>query len=155
MPRTLLIAALACALAAPGSADAAELKLRALLSGGNVVSATESRATGEARALLDDDNDLRVDLVFSGLEARATGAAVHVGKPNENGLLVKRLDVALDEDIGRVVGAQIDISDEVAARVRAGEAYIVITTIEHPDGAIRGQLAPQPVQLPESPAGKE
>lgn len=151
MPRLMLIAALACALAAPADADAAGLKLRALLSAGNVVSATESPATGEVRAMLEDDNDLRIDLVYSGLEERATGAAVHVGKPSENGELVERLDLDIDQDSGRVVGAQFDVSAEVAARLRAGEAYLVITTIEHPDGVIRGQLVPQAARLPDAP----
>ena len=50
MSRPMLIAALACALAAPASANAVDLKLRALLNAGNVVSATESYAKGEARA---------------------------------------------------------------------------------------------------------
>lgn len=149
MPRTILIAAMACALAVPFGAIAAEVKLRALLDAGSVVSATESLATGEGRALLEDDNDMRVDLVYSGLEERATGAALHVGKPGENGTLVERLDLDVEDDSGRVVGAEFDVGDDVAARIRAGEAYLVINTIEHPDGLIRGQLTPQPARLPE------
>lgn len=155
MSKPLLIATLACALAAPAGANAAELKLRALLSAGSVVSATESSATGEARAMLEDDNDLRVDLVYSGLEERATGAALHVGQPSENGALVERIDLELDEGDGRVVGAQLDLSVDVAARLRAGEGYVVITTIEHPDGVIRGQLVPEAVRLPEPPPPPE
>lgn len=149
MSRPMLIAAMACALAVPVGADAAEVKLRALLDAGSVVSATESLATGEGRGLLEDDNDMRVDLVYSGLEERATGAALHVGKPGENGMLVERLDLDVEDDSGRVVGAEFDVADDVAARIRAGEAYLVINTIEHPDGLIRGQLTPQPVRLPE------
>ena len=155
MSKPLLIATLACALAAPAGANAAELKLRALLSAGSVVSATDSPATGEARAMLEDDNDLRVDLVYSGLEERATGAALHVGQPSENGALVERIDLELDEGDGRVVGAQLDLSVDVAARLRAGEGYVVITTIEHPDGVIRGQLVPEAVRLPEPPPPPE
>lgn len=150
MSRSKLIAAVACALALPLAASAADLKLRAPLSGTSVVSATESPATGEARAVLEDDNDMRIDLVYSGLEETATGAAVHVGKPSENGALVERFDVDADTDegSGRVVGAEFDVSADVGARVRAGEAYVVITTVEHPDGLIRGQLTPEPVRLP-------
>lgn len=151
MSRPLLVAAMACAFASPGIASAAELKLRALLSAGSVVSATESLATGEARALLEEDNDMRIDLVYSGLEERATGAALRLDKPGENGPLVERFDVDADTDTdteeGRVVGAQFEVSAEVAGRLRAGEAYLVITTIEHPDGLIRGQLTPEPARL--------
>lgn len=151
MSRPMLIAALACALAAPVGANAADLKLRALLNAGNVVSATGSPATGEARVILQDDNDLRIDLVYSDLEERATGAALYIGKPSENGAMVEEIGLDLDtgEDSGRVVGAQFDVSEDVAARIRAGEAYLVITTLGHPDGAIRGQLVPLPVRLPE------
>lgn len=150
-PRPYLTAALACALIAPTAADAAELKLRALLNGGNVVSATESLAAGEARAMLDDDNGVRVDLIYSDLEEKATGAELHVGKSNENGTAIEKLALDINQSEGRVVGALFDVSPEVAERIRAGEAYLVITTIEHPDGVIRGQLVPQPVRLPEPP----
>lgn len=46
--------------------------------------------------------DLRVDLVYSDLEKRATGTVLHIGKP------VAKLDLDLDTDegSGRVVGAQ-------------------------------------------------
>lgn len=150
MSRPMLFAALAAALALPVCANAADTRLRGLLNSGSVVSATESQATGEVRALLEDDNDMRVDLVYSGLEERATGAALHVGKPNENGLLIEKIDVEPDaeEDSGRVVGAEFDVSADTAARIRAGEAYVVITTIEHPAGLIRGQLTPEPTRLP-------
>lgn len=153
MSRPMLIAILASALAgalAPLGANAADTRLRGLLNAGNVVSATESQATGEARAMLEEDNDMRVDLVYSGLEERATGAALHVGKPSENGALVEKIEVDLDTegDSGRVVGAQFTVSTEIAARIRAGEGYLVITTIKHPAGLIRGQLTPEPVRLP-------
>lgn len=155
MSRPMLIAVLAGALAvvlAPSGAGAADTRLRGLLNAGSVVSATESLATGEARAMLEDDNDMRVDLVYSGLEERATGVALHVGKPSENGALVEKLDADLDTDgdSGRVVGAQFKVSTDIAARIRAGEAYLVITTIEHPAGLIRGQLTPEPIRLPPS-----
>ena len=152
MRRTLLIAALACALV-PAGASAADLKLRGMLNATNVVSATESPATGEVRAMLQDDNDLRIDLIFSDLQESPTGAALHVGLSNENGALVQRMDLDLDatEDSGRVVGAELAVSDTVADRIRAGEAYVVITSIVHPEGIIRGQLIPQPLRLPEPP----
>ncbi|MFD0739401.1 CHRD domain-containing protein [Lysobacter koreensis] len=151
LPRPARLAVLACALLAPVAANAAELKLRALLSGSNVVSATESPAVGEARVMLADDNGVRVDLVYSELEEKAIGAELRIGKANENGSVIEKLDLDVDESDGRVVGALFDTSPEEAARIRAGEAYLVITTIEHPNGVIRGQLVPQPVRLPEPP----
>lgn len=149
MSRNLLMAALACALTVPASAEAADLKLRASLSGGQVVSATESPATGEARAMLDDDNAMRVDLVYSDLEEAPVGAELRVGEASENGTVAQKLALDIDDTDGRVVGAQFAVSPEVAARIRAGEAYLVITTIAHPNGVIRGQLMPQSVRLPD------
>lgn len=149
--RSFRIAALACVLVASTAAGAAELRLRALLNGGNVVSATESPATGEARAMLADDNGVRVDLVYSDLEEKATGAELRVGKSNENGIAIEKLDLDIDQSDGRVIGALFDVSPDMAERIRSGEAYLVITTIEHPNGVIRGQLVPQPMRLPEPP----
>jgi hypothetical protein len=74
---------------------------------------------------------------------------LHVGTGGENGTIVERLDLVVENDSGRVVGAEFDVGDDVAARIRAGEAYLVINTIEHPDGLIRGQLTPQPARLTE------
>lgn len=148
LSRSLMLTVLACAIAVPGMAKAADLKLRASLSGGQVVSATESQATGEARAMLDDDNAMRVDLVYSDLEQAPSGAELRVGKPSENGAVTEKLALDIDDTDGRVVGAQFAVSPEVAARIRAGESYLVITTIAHPNGVIRGQLVPQSVRLP-------
>src|SRR5690606_19217185 len=69
--RALLLGLLALPIAVPGAA--ADLLLRGEFSGARVVSATESDATGEASAVLADDNDLLVDLVYAGLANGATG----------------------------------------------------------------------------------
>ena len=147
LSRSLLLSAVAFALLSPGVAEAGDLKLRASLNGSQVVSATESAATGEARAMLDDDNAMRVDLVYSDLDQAAVGAELRVGKASENGAVTEKLAMDIDGTDGRVVGAQFVVSAEVAARIRAGEVYLVITTIAHPNGVIRGQLMPQPVRL--------
>lgn len=151
--RTLLL--LAAIAVAAGQAHAQDLELRGTLAGGNVVSATESTATGEVAAALADDGTLQLDLVFADLEIEATGAALHTGKFNENGPLVTRLDVAAGvgatpaaaATAGRIAGAEVSLTPAQAAAVRAGESYVVIATVENPDGAIRAQLLPQPVRL--------
>lgn len=144
-------AALVAALAFAGHAQAADLILRGMLGGGSVVSATESPATGEVAAVLSDDNTLQLDLVFAGLTLGATGAALHTGKFSENGPAVARLDIDAGATEGRIVGAQLALTPLAAAAVRAGESYVVISTIEHPGGEIRGQLMPQPVRLDDAP----
>ncbi|HVI26170.1 MAG TPA: CHRD domain-containing protein [Xanthomonadaceae bacterium] len=153
MPRSLILGAL-LALAA-GAASAATLELRATLNGANVVSSTDSPATGEARATLDDDNRLRLTLVFGGTTSEVTGVALHVGDSSANGPIAETLDTGREQDGRRRVEQTLTLEDSVAARMRAGETYLEVTTADHPGGAIRGQLQPQPVRLRDMPAEPE
>ena len=145
------VVAAALALAA-SPAIAQEVVLRGVIGGGNVISATESPASGEVAAVLDDDDTLQLDMVFAGLELGATGATLHMGKYNENGPMVAQLDVDSGATAGRIVGQQIALTPLTAAAVRAGDSYVVISTIQYPDGAVRAQLMPQPVRLDSMPA---
>lgn len=142
--RAMLAFALALA-ASPALAQ--ELELHATLDGGHVVSATESPGTGEAHAWLDADGRVRIELVFGGLSDGATGAGLYVGRATENGDLVAELDVGDDLVRGRLEDIEIALSAEDAERMRLGEAYLQVETTGYPDGAIRGQLVPQPVRL--------
>lgn len=139
--------ALAGVLLAPAPAHAADLELHARLQGASVVSATASRATGEAYAWLDDAGRVRMEMAYGGLESDVSGAGLYVGKASENGDLVAELDVAPGGRAGRLDDIEITLSPDVAGRMRLGEAYVQVETTAHPDGEIRGQLVPQPVQL--------
>lgn len=131
----------------PFAAAAVDVELRATLDADSVVSATESTATGEAYARLGDDDRVRIDMVFGGLASGATGAGLFEGKATENGDLVAELDVGTDQVAARLDDIEIQLSPEVADQMRLGETYLQVETIEYPDGAIRGQLVPQPVRL--------
>ncbi|HZX80371.1 MAG TPA: CHRD domain-containing protein [Lysobacter sp.] len=102
---------------------------------------------GEARAIVDEDGDVRIDLVVSGLTERATSATLHAGDAGENTGQVARLDVVADGGEARIIGGTADLTPIVAQQVRSGSAYIVLRTNEHPDGVLRAQLAPQPRTL--------
>jgi hypothetical protein len=65
------------------------------------------------------------------------------------------LDVRKNQTVGSLVDEQLDLTEEVAQRMRDGETYIVLTTVDHPAGAIRGQLLPQPVRLGDEPEEAE
>jgi len=143
--RACVVAATLALVASPAIAQ--EVVLGGVLDGGNVISATESPASGEVVAVLDEDGTLQLDLVFAGLEMGATGAALHMGRYNENGPMVERLDIDTGTTSGRIVGQRISLTPLTAAAVRAGESYVVINTIRYPDGAVRAQLMPQPVRL--------
>jgi CHRD domain-containing protein len=141
--------------AGAGSLHAAELRLHALLDGSTVVSATDSSATGEAKAVLQDDGKVRINLVFGGLSSNVISAALHTGASNANGPAVVPLDVRTNQTVGSLVDEEITLSDDVAASMRAGNTYILVNTIDHPSGAMRGQLIPQPVRLPSEPELEE
>ena len=147
--RACVVAATLALAASPAIAQ--EVVLRGVLGGGNVISATESSASGEVAAVLADDGTLQLDMVFAGLELGATGAALYLGKYNENGSMVAQLDVDTGATAGRIVGQQIALTPLTAAAVRAGDSYVVISTIQYPAGAIRAQLMPQPVRLDATP----
>lgn len=139
----------------PAPTAAAELELHATLDGAHVVSAIESGGTGEAHAWLDDDGRVRIELVFGGLESGTTGAGLYAGKASENGDLVAELDVAADLVRGRLDDIEIALSPGVAERMRLGETYLQVETREYRDGAIRGQLVPQPVRLEDEVEAEE
>lgn len=108
----------------------------------------EMRApVGEARAVVEADGDMRVDLVVSGMYERATSATLHLGRGGESSEQVARMDVAFEGDVARIIGGTADLTPLVAARVRAGDAFIVLRTNEHPDGFVRAQLGVQPATL--------
>ncbi len=135
-----------------GPVYAEDLQLHAVLDGSTVVSATTSKATGEATAILRDDGKVRINLVFGGLTSKVTGAALHTGTKAENGPNVMPLDVRKDQTAGSLVNSEVTLTPDVAASMRQGDVYIVVTTIDYPSGAIRGQLMPQPVRLGTQPA---
>lgn len=143
--------ALAAVLSVSAPAAAQEVMLRGTLSPANVMSATESTGTGEVAATLTEDDVLRIDMIYADLDLGATRAALHTGKYNENGPLVERLDIDEGSTAGRLENVEIDLTPLTAASVRAGESYIVIGTIQYPDGAMRAQLMPQPVRLGDAP----
>lgn len=134
-------------LASTGSLQAADLHLHALLDGASVVSATDSRGTGEATATLTDDDKVRLTMVFGGLSSDVTGATLQLGSSAENGAVVAPLDVRLEQAAGSVVDAEITLTPLAAESMRAGNSYLLVTTSNYPKGEIRGQLVPQPVRL--------
>ena len=146
MRRSILLSA-ALALVLPLGVQAQDIHLRGTF---NLLRAPEADArppSGEARAVVDEDGDVRIDMVVSGLTERATSATLHAGDAADNTEQVARMDVAADAGEARVIGARVDLTPLVTQQVRAGNAYILLHTNEHPDGFLRAQLAPQPRTL--------
>ena len=97
--------------------------------------------------MLQDDNKLRVTLLVGGLASNVTGVELHTGSGNDNGRAAS-MDASPNTQGGWAVNTVLTLSDDVAASVRAGNAYLLVTSADHPTGALRGQLLPQPVRLP-------
>ena len=98
---------------------------------------------GEVRARIEEDGDVRIDLVVSGLGERVTSATLHTGTGGESTGQVARMDVVADGNEARIIGARVDLTPLVAQQVRSGAAFVVLRTSEHPDGVLRASLAPQ------------
>jgi hypothetical protein len=98
--------------------------------------------TGEVRATLEDDGELRVDLVVTGLSERATSSTLHLGRGSEGGDQVASMEITMSGADARVIGATADLTPAVAARLREGDGYVLIRTSEHPDGLLRAELLP-------------
>ena len=155
MRRIVLLSTLMAAMAAGSiaGAQAQDTRLRGAFTPLRAPEGDARPATGDVRASIDSDGDVRVDLVVSGLTERVTSATLHTGRAGENGEQIARMDVSVDGSEGRIIGATASLSPLVAERVRAGEAYVVIRTSEHPDGILRAQLAPQARSLEAVVAG--
>jgi CHRD domain-containing protein len=123
-----------------GTALAAEF--RAALTGANVVPSGDRDGAGTADVNVSNAlNRVCVDLEVSGV-APVTAARIHRGAAGVNGPPVVNLDRPdgedQDEDDCDTVG------NVLAEEIQANPAgfYILISTAEHPEGAIRGQLEP-------------
>ena len=114
----------------------------ATLSGDHVVGGGDSDGWGRARVRVDDF----LETVCVALEVRSvgrvTGAHIHRGADGVNGPPVVRLDRPdgedQDEDDCDTIGDAL--ADDIQANPT--DFYVSITTDEHPEGALRGQLLP-------------
>jgi CHRD domain-containing protein len=137
-------------LLAAGSAQAVDVHLYAALESTPMVPKADSNGAGEVTAVLHDDGKLQINAIFSGVGADITEVALHTGASNATGPAVAQLDVRTTP-AGQVVNQQLTLDAATAAAVRAGNSYLLVVTTEHSTGALRGQLAPQPLQLPPTP----
>jgi len=137
--RRVLLAALggACLLAGTGTAMAAVF--RADMSD-NALAAGDSDGWGRLRVHVDDTmNRLCADLEVRSI-GKVTSAQIHRGAEGQTGPAVVNLDTPDDEDSDDCDA----IGDTLADEIQSNPAgfYVEVDTIDHPDGAIRGQLGP-------------
>lgn len=142
--RTILRTLAFLAALSPAAAFAQDVRLRGSFVPLRAPAGDTRPPVGEVRALVDEDGDVRVDLIVSGMPERATSATLHLGRGGESSEQVARMDVVVDGTEARIIGGTADLSPLVATRVREGDAFVVLRTSEHPDGFLRAQLTVQP-----------
>jgi hypothetical protein len=132
-----------------------QLPFIAVLSGSNEVPPVASGGTGFSLLGFDPSlMTLRVLLLVSNLR-QATVAHIHLGRPRENGPIVLFLfGPSAPMDIGAptvltnasftaanltgpLTGMPLSV---LAQQIMAGNAYVNVHTVTHPDGEIRGQI---------------
>jgi hypothetical protein len=127
----------------------------AVLTGANEVPPTGSAGTGLALLGFDPGlTALRVLLLVSNLR-QAMVAHIHIGRPGENGPIVLFLfgpvapmDIGAPTVLtngtftaanltGPLMGMPLSV---LAQQIMAGNAYVNVHTVAHPNGEIRGQI---------------
>ncbi len=82
----------------------------------------------------------RYYVTWYGMSGMPIAVEVHRGRRDENGPLVKTLPATPGSNA--VVGDWAGMTDADLADLNAGRLYLVITSAQHPNGEIRGQLSP-------------
>lgn len=140
----LVISALATGVeaSAVGADEADQKELTAVLSGGEIVPGPgPERGSGSAIVVTDaDEGRLCYELFYEGI-SDPTAAAVRQAPAGRNGPVVVDFGIKERGDKNCVTGVDEAVLERIAANP-AGH-YVLISTNEYPDGAIRGQLEPQ------------
>jgi hypothetical protein len=138
-----LALALALGLTPQREAQAATLVFQADMYGRNVVPPVDSViAYGFVRFFFNDartEADYTVDV--KGLSnTLVTGAAIHAGYPGTTGPMVRHL-----ADGGFIVtGGRMRFTQAEIQAMAAGEWYVQVTSVQYPEGAMRGQIVLPP-----------
>lgn len=128
----------ACVLLAASAAFAAEVKMKADLSGAQEVPPATTQGTGTAAITFDTANKrLSWTINYSGLSGPATAAHFH--GPAEAG---KNAGVAvpIPNQAKSPVAGSATLTDAQAADLQGGKYYVNIHTAANPGGEIRGQV---------------
>ncbi|HWO73088.1 MAG TPA: CHRD domain-containing protein, partial [Dehalococcoidia bacterium] len=108
-----------------------------------------THAWGFVRFFFNDDRteaNYTVDVKGIGQNV-VIGADMHVGAPGSNGPLVRHL-----ADGGFIVTAgRLTLTPTELAGFTSGNWYVVLKTVDHPEGEIRGQVVVPADFLPASP----
>lgn len=98
---------------------------------------TVNEILGEGEVILTlSGNTLTVEGRFEGMSSTATAAHVHNGPPAQPGPVIHTLNIS-DASAGEIT-AQLQLSDEQIAELKANNFYIQIHSVNNPPGELRG-----------------
>jgi len=121
-------------------------KMAAAMSSAQVFPMTDSKASGLARIGVEPGSGaLSGTVSLSGMSAQAV--TIHQGFAGSRGEAVVTLAPRAGSAREFVVPANVTLSAEQAAAFAQGRLYVIATSAAHPNGEIRGQLAPAGVQV--------
>jgi len=127
-------------------------KMAAAMSSAQVFPMTDSKASGLARIGVEPGSGaLSGTVSLSGMSAQAV--TIHQGFAGSRGEAVVTLAPRAGSAREFVVPANVTLSAEQAAAFAQGRFYVIATSAAHPNGEIRGQLAPAGVRVTFSELG--
>lgn len=134
------------ALAASTTVPADELRLRALLvtQAAADTPAIDLGLRGEARVIVHEDGQARLDLVGWALPAALTDVVVQLGTSGDSTTPLLAVPLVRDADEGRVIGAGFRLDADLARRLRSGEGQVLLMSVRQPGTVVRGSLQPHP-----------
>lgn len=98
---------------------------------------TVNEIIGEGEVILTlTGNTLTIEGSFEGMSSTATAAHVHNGPPARPGPVIHTLDIT-DATAGEIT-AQLQLSNDEVAELKANSFYIQIHSINNPAGELRG-----------------
>ena len=104
---------------------------------------TKNSITGSGEAVVSlAGNTLRLTGEFAGMSSAATMAHIHNGPPAQPGPVVAALTATAGT--GGTLSAEIELTDEQVAALRANALYVQIHSATNPAGELRGWLFAQP-----------
>ena len=124
---------------ASGKAAAPTLKFKATMDVAQVVphaKGTKAGASGTFRATL-TGTTLKWTLTYTHLTGPAIAAHIHLGARGKNGIAVVALCGPCKSPLS---GSANSVTDDVAALMSKGGAYVNVHTDKNPEGEIRGEI---------------
>ena len=132
------LAALALGVSAAWTLSASAAAVAVTLSGAQEVPAVNMTARGDGTLNIGDDGSVSGSITTSGITA--TAAHIHNAAAGKNGPVVVPLQKGSDG--GWTVPSGAKLNPDQLKMFKAGELYVNVHSMAHPDGEIRGQLKP-------------